>query len=245
MTEIKAKKVLFKNRDGEHLIPYVGDTAVLKTGDTMTGALNIQTQVATPFALRNTNTNTEAYSEIQFQDHTGHRRNTIRSQYFYDDSGAIQKSTFTIGSNKLDGSAPTGLILTCDSGNLYFEFPRCTTKATTTSSASNGKVAVVVQNYKNGTSWYRVYSDGWIEQGGIISVPEFTTSINRTVTLLKKFSDTNYTVLSQLISGGTNWAVVQGSNIGKQTGQFNINLYTSGGSVTIASQSRQWYACGY
>jgi hypothetical protein len=28
MAEIKAKKVLFKNRDGEHLIPYVGDTAI-------------------------------------------------------------------------------------------------------------------------------------------------------------------------------------------------------------------------
>ena len=28
MTEIKAKKVIFKNRDGEHLIPYVGDTAI-------------------------------------------------------------------------------------------------------------------------------------------------------------------------------------------------------------------------
>ena len=28
MTEIKAKKVLFKNRDGEHLIPYIGDTAI-------------------------------------------------------------------------------------------------------------------------------------------------------------------------------------------------------------------------
>lgn len=28
MAEIKAKKVIFKNRDGEHLIPYVGDTAI-------------------------------------------------------------------------------------------------------------------------------------------------------------------------------------------------------------------------
>ena len=36
MTEIKAKKVIFKNRDGEHLIPYIGDNiggAGLEIGD--------------------------------------------------------------------------------------------------------------------------------------------------------------------------------------------------------------------
>jgi hypothetical protein len=36
-------------------------------------------------------------------------------------------------------------------------------------------------------SWYRVYSDGWCEQGGI------TTS--STVSLLKEFKDTNYNIL--------------------------------------------------
>ena len=42
----------------------------------------------------------------------------------------------------------------------------CTAKATTTSTASSAIPAVIVQNYKNGSSWYRVWSDGWIEQGG-------------------------------------------------------------------------------
>lgn len=105
--------------------------------------------------------------------------------------------------------------------------------------------AYITQTYVSGTSWYRVYSDGWIEQGGLVSIPEFTTNTSRTVTLLKKFSNTNYTVLSQLIQGSTNWALVQGSSIVKQTGQFTLGLFTSGGANAIASHSRSWYACGY
>lgn len=50
----------------------------------------------------------------------------------------------------------------------------------------------VVENYVNGTSWYRVCSDGWIEQGGKVTVIGGGT----TVTLLKSFSDTNYAVLA-------------------------------------------------
>ena len=74
-------------------------------------------------------------------------------------------------------------------GQALFEFPKCTAKATTTSSAANNKVAVIVQNYVNGTSWYRVWSDGWIEQGGRHSAGDSVS-----VALLKAFSNTNYTV---------------------------------------------------
>lgn len=47
---------------------------------------------------------------------------------------------------------------------------------------------VVVENYVNGASWYRIYSDGWIEQGGaqFIGLPS-------TITLLKPYTNTNYT----------------------------------------------------
>lgn len=30
---------------------------------------------------------------------------------------------------------------------------------------------VIVETYVNGTEWYRVWSDGWIEQGGIKATP--------------------------------------------------------------------------
>lgn len=41
-------------------------------------------------------------------------------------------------------------------------------------------------------SWYRKYSDGWLEQGGIIAIN--TTDSFITATLLKAFKDTKYIV---------------------------------------------------
>ena len=50
----------------------------------------------------------------------------------------------------------------------------------------------VVESYVNGTSWYRVYDDGWCEQGGM----ETTKSqAERSVSFLKTFSNTSYSVL--------------------------------------------------
>jgi len=49
----------------------------------------------------------------------------------------------------------------------------------------------VVTSYVNGTSWYKVWSDGWIEQGGLGNA--LTTS--HTVTFLKTHKDTNFTCL--------------------------------------------------
>lgn len=65
----------------------------------------------------------------------------------------------------------------------------CTTQATTVSTASNAVPAVVVENYVNDTSWYRVWSDGWCEQGGRTL---FSTTATETVMLLKEMKDANY-----------------------------------------------------
>lgn len=52
----------------------------------------------------------------------------------------------------------------------------------------DGKPVVCVEKWTSGTSWYRVYSDGWIEQGGY-----FNCSANgTTITYHKAFSNTNY-----------------------------------------------------
>ena len=66
--------------------------------------------------------------------------------------------------------------------------PLCDEPATTTSTASESLFCPVVQNYKNGGSWYRIYSDGWVEQGGWNN-----TSTNFDVTFLIEMADTNYT----------------------------------------------------
>ena len=51
------------------------------------------------------------------------------------------------------------------------------------------EVPCISETYVNGTSWYRVYSDGWCEQGG--EVINVTTSA-QTITLLKPYKDGNY-----------------------------------------------------
>ena len=67
----------------------------------------------------------------------------------------------------------------------------CTTSATTTSTASSERPAVVIENYKNGYSWYRIWSDGWIEQGGVIDT---SSSVTGTLKFLKPYSTSYYTV---------------------------------------------------
>lgn len=55
----------------------------------------------------------------------------------------------------------------------------------------------VVETYRNGTSWYRVWSDDWCEQGGRY------TGKNGSVTFLKPYIDTNYTITEGFgMSGG-------------------------------------------
>lgn len=61
-----------------------------------------------------------------------------------------------------------------DKGNTRFKLPRTT-------------VRTVVDTYNDGVNWYRVYSDGWCEQGGY-------NAGNATVTFLKPFSSTNYNI---------------------------------------------------
>ena len=59
-------------------------------------------------------------------------------------------------------------------------------KLTDVNAASRG---YVVESYHNETEWYRIYSDGWIEQGFYD-----TTNADHVVTLLTPMADTNYVV---------------------------------------------------
>ena len=54
--------------------------------------------------------------------------------------------------------------------------------------------AYIIETYVNGESWYRVYSDGWCEQGGT-GTNNASAVGTITTTLLKSYADTNYTVL--------------------------------------------------
>ena len=52
----------------------------------------------------------------------------------------------------------------------------------------------ITETYVNGTSWYRVWSDGWCEQGGRYDIGYNTDSIDVTITLMKYTLNSDYTV---------------------------------------------------
>jgi hypothetical protein len=95
--------------------------------------------------------------------------------------------------------------------------------------------AYIVETYKNEDSWYRVWSDGWIEQGGRGEAPNNDTGAQ--ISLLKAMANTSYTVIAvQLNLGG-------GYNIGVgtlTTASFNIRANSNASVGAVA-----WYVCGY
>lgn len=85
----------------------------------------------------------------------------------------------------------------------------------------------VIETYSNGTSWYRIWSDGWCEQGGR------TTSTS--VTFLKSFVDTNYSFSGVSINSNSGGAA---STV--------TNLTTTGCTYyTYGNAGGMWQACGY
>lgn len=84
----------------------------------------------------------------------------------------------------------------------------------------------------DGTSWYRVWSDGWIEQGGT-----YTSSDNNKypVTLSKKMTTTNY---HSTVTGGYNTSSNNGFGC-------CYDKTTSGFKAVVIEPSGTWYVCGY
>jgi hypothetical protein len=103
---------------------------------------------------------------------------------------------------------------------------------------ANLKAHYIVETYVNGTSWYRVYSDGWCEQGG------FSAGDNwRTVTFLKPFTDTQYSIQLTCCANGRDGdsGTVQVNSSNKTTS----TMYISAWGATISGEGIYWECKGY
>ena len=103
--------------------------------------------------------------------------------------------------------------------------------------------AVVTSHYVSGASWYRVWSDGWIEQGGLTASYD---TLPTTIALLKNYSNTNYSV--QCTQVGSNIRAYTMGVTDKTTSGFKVysGYCTNEGVSNTAGNSRTcWYACGY
>lgn len=61
-----------------------------------------------------------------------------------------------------------------------------------------GNPVFVVESWRDGLSWYRVYSDGWCEQGGVAG---YFYQSSASVKFHKSYKDTNYSVMLSTDAG--------------------------------------------
>lgn len=96
-------------------------------------------------------------------------------------------------------------------------------------------VGVILASYTSGTSWYKKYSNGWVEQGGT-----FTSLYNQAVTLIVPMKDTNYTILTSKTSWGSAVIIVDTVT----TTSFKVYGRGQGGSGFSENVSGYWYVAG-
>ena len=102
------------------------------------------------------------------------------------------------------------------------------------------EVQCVVETYVNGTSWYRIYSDGWCEQGGRFNANNTATTASYTVNLLKYYKDTNYSIVTCGYSNHADQFKNGVSPYSFTTSSFVIQTYNND-----ALQPIVWQASGY
>lgn len=109
------------------------------------------------------------------------------------------------------------------------------------------KMVYVCDTWHNDSKWYRKYSDGFIEQGGITS---YSGTGTKKVSLPAAFSSTNYILnvnaLSNLTSSGSLMFVGAGESYSgvvdasRGTTWFTVSRYKEQEPI-----NHMWYACGY
>lgn len=94
----------------------------------------------------------------------------------------------------------------------------------------------VVETWSSGTSWYRVWSDGWIEQGGLTS----TMAHKSKLTFNTAFSNTNYVFTATGNFDSYNWVYI--NTYERATSNCMLSIVRGGDGI---SAPVSWYACGY
>lgn len=98
----------------------------------------------------------------------------------------------------------------------------------------------VTETYVNGTSWYRLWSDGWCEQGG--QTAALSASTQTTIELLKEYSNTDYFInVNQPLRIGVLLPTV--GIYQKNTANFIVQQSSSGNEA--GAYATLWYACGF
>lgn len=103
----------------------------------------------------------------------------------------------------------------------------------------NSEHGALIKSYSSETEWYRIYQDGWCEQGGFVTGVSDVQTV--TVNLDILFADTSYNISLTRYITSAKATTLQGTiavlNISQKTDStFKVNGYTNG---------FYWTACGY
>lgn len=115
-----------------------------------------------------------------------------------------------------------------------------------TTEINNLSRAYIVETYSNGTDWYRVWSDGWCEQGG------FKTSTGF-ITFLVPFTDNNFNFVFNRHYNSKTAAQTSDTNSANRNTVATSTQYGStdgtGVYIGVATENgcdgHKWIACGY
>lgn len=102
-------------------------------------------------------------------------------------------------------------------------------------------VSHLIKTWKSedGTSWYRKYNDGWIEQGGVYFKGDSVRGVN-TITFNTPFSNTLYSFYAYYLLGADEGRDYVGANNYISRLTTATSFFIPGGFAGY-----NWYACGY
>lgn len=108
----------------------------------------------------------------------------------------------------------------------------------------SGRVYLVESVVNDDGSWYRKYSDGWLEQGG--NAGSLKGNNRKLITLLKPMADTNYTVLMTPRNVTNAGSTIGDGNISTCDDVTTTTFYAKYRSAGVATETSIviWYACG-
>lgn len=124
-------------------------------------------------------------------------------------------------------------IITANGGKILKGLPdgRLTWCGRNVITGNSAGLTVVAESY-SANSWYRKYSDGWIEQGG-----KTTGSSGFVLTLPLAFSNTNYSFVCNTQGHSTGYGYKRSAWIESRTAT-TVTLGSDSGDPAV------WYACG-
>lgn len=150
-------------------------------------------------------------------------------------AGADGNVLVDVGAKTVNGNRPDG------SGNVNLGLHAVATSGNYNDLSNKPKVYVTETRY-SGTSWYRVWSDGWIEQGGTKAGALFNGA-SQTLTLPKAYKNASYIItgIGVYKSGVWGYASIEENSVTKNSFKYA----GMGGASRDGIVNFYWYTCGY